>query len=271
MPWEEFEQFVADLLRAMGFKKVSLTPITGDEGKDIVAYLPDPLGNLVKYYVECKHWGEHNKVGRPVVQRLHSVITEGQSASKGIIVTSSDFTDPAKEWAKRVGNIDLIDGERLVELASRYKVLEKYLPKESAPAPVSEVPPTVLGRPMAPTRKKSATLWPVIAGAILLLGCPVFLCIASALFNKTRESALGTICDGNGCDGDTQTRPADGMVMVYVPAGEFEMGSDDDDVDYALQLCNEYYGDGCPSFSCARGRKTPRNSLIPAKSGISGW
>jgi serine/threonine-protein kinase len=33
------------------------------------------------------------------------------------------------------------------------------------------------------------------------------------------------------------------MVMVYVPAGEFEMGSDDDDVDYALQLCNEYRGD----------------------------
>ena len=43
--------------------------------------------------------------------------------------------------------------------------------------------------------------------------------------------------------GDAWTRPIDGMVMVYVPAGEFEMGSDDDDVDYALQLCNEYYGD----------------------------
>jgi len=43
--------------------------------------------------------------------------------------------------------------------------------------------------------------------------------------------------------GDTSTRPADGMVMVYVPAGEFEMGSDDDSVDYALQLCNEDDGD----------------------------
>ena len=43
--------------------------------------------------------------------------------------------------------------------------------------------------------------------------------------------------------GDTWTRPTDGMVMVYVPAGEFEMGSDDGEVDYALQLCNEYFGD----------------------------
>jgi formylglycine-generating enzyme required for sulfatase activity len=42
---------------------------------------------------------------------------------------------------------------------------------------------------------------------------------------------------------DTRIRPADGMVMVYVPAGKFEMGSDDKEVDYALQLCNKYYDD----------------------------
>jgi formylglycine-generating enzyme required for sulfatase activity/Tol biopolymer transport system component len=33
------------------------------------------------------------------------------------------------------------------------------------------------------------------------------------------------------------------MVMVYVPGGTFPMGSDDEDVEYALQLCNEYSGD----------------------------
>ena len=40
--------------------------------------------------------------------------------------------------------------------------------------------------------------------------------------------------------GDTRTRPADGMVMVYVPAGEFQMGSTDAEVDAALGLCNQY-------------------------------
>jgi formylglycine-generating enzyme required for sulfatase activity len=44
--------------------------------------------------------------------------------------------------------------------------------------------------------------------------------------------------------GDTWTRPADDAVMVYVPSGTFQMGSNDEDVDYALQLCNEYR-DGC--------------------------
>ncbi len=46
--------------------------------------------------------------------------------------------------------------------------------------------------------------------------------------------------------GDTWTRPADGAVMVYVPSGTFRMGSDDDDVDNALQLCKEYH------YNCER-------------------
>ena len=39
--------------------------------------------------------------------------------------------------------------------------------------------------------------------------------------------------------GDTWTRDADEMVMVYVPAGEFEMGSTDEQVDEAIALCKQ--------------------------------
>ncbi len=45
--------------------------------------------------------------------------------------------------------------------------------------------------------------------------------------------------------GDTWTRPADGMVMVYVPGGEFTMGSDDEAVGGAIELCTPYRDD-CP-------------------------
>jgi formylglycine-generating enzyme required for sulfatase activity len=39
---------------------------------------------------------------------------------------------------------------------------------------------------------------------------------------------------------DTQIRPTDGATMVYVPGGEFQMGSNEVDVDYALDLCRDY-------------------------------
>ena len=43
--------------------------------------------------------------------------------------------------------------------------------------------------------------------------------------------------------GDTWTRPADEMKMVYVPAGKFKMGTDDEGLKYAQQLCIKYGGD----------------------------
>jgi formylglycine-generating enzyme required for sulfatase activity len=40
--------------------------------------------------------------------------------------------------------------------------------------------------------------------------------------------------------GDTWVRPADHMVMMYVPAGEFQMGSSDAEVGFGLSLCAQY-------------------------------
>jgi formylglycine-generating enzyme required for sulfatase activity len=38
--------------------------------------------------------------------------------------------------------------------------------------------------------------------------------------------------------GDTRLRSADGMMMVYVPAGTFDMGSSDYEIDREIQLCS---------------------------------
>ncbi len=41
--------------------------------------------------------------------------------------------------------------------------------------------------------------------------------------------------------GDTTTRPADGMTMLFVPAGAFDMGSTDAEIKDAIALCREHY------------------------------
>ena len=43
--------------------------------------------------------------------------------------------------------------------------------------------------------------------------------------------------------GDTRVWNKDGAVMVYVPAGEFHMGSDTDQARTAWDLCKAYIGD----------------------------
>jgi formylglycine-generating enzyme required for sulfatase activity len=43
--------------------------------------------------------------------------------------------------------------------------------------------------------------------------------------------------------GDTQVRPTDGMMMVCVPSGEFQMGSTEAEVYAALEMCNQYQAD----------------------------
>lgn len=55
-------------------------------------------------------------------------------------------------------------------------------------------------------------------------------------------SWLGSACQTPQL-GDTWTREQDGMVMVYVPAGEFQMGSTKEMVFAAKDLCNESYGE----------------------------
>ncbi|MCP4543250.1 MAG: formylglycine-generating enzyme family protein [Chloroflexi bacterium] len=67
---------------------------------------------------------------------------------------------------------------------------------------------------------KKTLLTPIILA--LLTGC--------GLMSMTDPPSVGT----------TQTRSTDGMVMVYVPAGAFQMGSDMDKIRYARELCNEY-------------------------------
>ena len=105
-----FAQFVADLLKTMGYR-TRVSPPGADGGVDVVAYR-DPLGiepPIIK--VEVKS-GE-GAVGEPAVARLYGAVAAGEF---GLIVTLSTFTPQATKFAAGKANLRLIDGDELVSL-----------------------------------------------------------------------------------------------------------------------------------------------------------
>ncbi len=104
----EFEDFIANLLRQKGFK-VTQTDYSNDGGVDLIAEYNQPLFSG-KYIVQCKKYTD-NLVGQPELRDLYGVVMS-ESANKGILITTSDFTTQAKNFAKGK-NLELINGKIL--------------------------------------------------------------------------------------------------------------------------------------------------------------
>jgi len=112
-----FEKLVVDLLVAMGYggsRKDAGRVIgkTGDEGIDGLIK-EDKLG-LDVIYIQAKRW--QGAVSRKDVQAFAGAL-DGQRATKGVMITTSRFTDDAGEFSEKSSRkIILIDGERLADL-----------------------------------------------------------------------------------------------------------------------------------------------------------
>ncbi|PSB13767.1 restriction endonuclease [filamentous cyanobacterium CCP1] len=111
-----FEQLVVELLVKMGYGgsiKEAGRAIgkSGDEGIDGIIK-EDKLG-LDVIYVQAKRWND--TVGRPEIQRFVGALA-GQGAKKGIFITTSKFSEQAKEYVPRnETKIVLVDGEQLAQ------------------------------------------------------------------------------------------------------------------------------------------------------------
>jgi HJR/Mrr/RecB family endonuclease len=91
----KFEELVAELLVRENMQ-VHLTRPTKDGGVDIFAETTTHFGKHL-YLVECKHYAKRNKIGVSIVRALYGIL-EDQNATKGIIVTTSDFTKGANDF-----------------------------------------------------------------------------------------------------------------------------------------------------------------------------
>lgn len=116
-----FERVVLDLLHEMGYgaNRSDLQQVggPGDAGIDGVISL-DRLG-LEKVYVQAKRWQEN--ISRPHLQAFYGALA-GQKAKKGVFITTSLFSAQARDYAKSVDGIVLMDGPRLAGLMIDYGI-----------------------------------------------------------------------------------------------------------------------------------------------------
>ena len=118
-----FENAVLKLLDAMGYSgvngRVRATSLTNDGGIDGVID-QDALG-LNKVYVQAKRYARGNSVQRPEVQAFVGALSG--KANGGVFITTSTFSDGAKEYARAAhSEVILVDGARLAELMIEYGV-----------------------------------------------------------------------------------------------------------------------------------------------------
>ena len=120
-----FEWLILDLLKAMGygagtFGKHEMTKTSGDGGIDGIIH-EDALG-LDAVYIQAKRYQAETKVGRPAIQQFIGSLT-GEGATKGVFVTTSDFSAEARGYLAKVQHrVVLIGGRELARLMIRHGV-----------------------------------------------------------------------------------------------------------------------------------------------------
>lgn len=110
----QFEGYVANLLRQTGYKEVTLTKASGDQGLDIIA----KGASGVKIGFQCKRF--NSKVGNKAIQEANA--GKGyHGCKKAIVVTNSYFTEPAYDLARKL-HVELWSRKRLIEEMKKVKV-----------------------------------------------------------------------------------------------------------------------------------------------------
>ncbi|MFE2864925.1 restriction endonuclease [Embleya sp. NPDC059259] len=105
----EFETHLAMLCDIDGCTGVEVVGGTGDLGADVTGITPDGR----RLVVQAKRYREGNRVGSPDVQRFGGTCFAVHRADVAVLVTSSEFTDQAIEYARQTG-VRLFDRRALM-------------------------------------------------------------------------------------------------------------------------------------------------------------
>ena len=124
-----FEHLTRQLFEAIGMK-AWVTQASRDDGLDAVAINEDPIvGGLC--VIQAKRY--RNVVSANDVRALAAVVDD-KRAAKGILVTTSWVGSAGREFAKRHGRIDVIEGPHLKHLLAEHLALDVRIDLPKRPA-----------------------------------------------------------------------------------------------------------------------------------------
>lgn len=119
---EGFEKICRELLRESGFENVEVTARGADGGIDGFGTLE--INPFVSFRVifQCKRYKEGNTVSRAQVGDFRNAMLG--RAEKGIIITTSTFSNAAIQEANRDGapKVELVDADKLVEMFEKVEL-----------------------------------------------------------------------------------------------------------------------------------------------------
>lgn len=114
MTGREFEEYVADLFRSLGFA-VELTPASRDGGVDVIARQVDVVGIETSLHVQCKNHA--SPVAVETVRALLGSLPASELGARAVLVCPSGFSADAVALANDRG-VQLLDESGLRSLAN---------------------------------------------------------------------------------------------------------------------------------------------------------
>lgn len=115
MIWQQFEVLVGEAFRRQGYVVIERGGPTADGGIDLILRKRSEI-----VIVHCKHW-KMQQVGVSPVRELRGVVAR-EKATRGIFVTSGNYTSDALSEAVGQPSLELIDGPKLLKLIQGVQV-----------------------------------------------------------------------------------------------------------------------------------------------------
>ena len=89
LDWRQLEELVAASYDVAGFDEVTLTPRSGDDGRDVIAVKHGLY--RVRFFDQVKKYSLGHSVGPDDIREMLGVLYSESNTSKGFVTTTSDF------------------------------------------------------------------------------------------------------------------------------------------------------------------------------------